>query len=304
VPIVLPPSPGPANGAPSFALSGNYAIVKFGNQSLPNGQGILSWINLNDRKSWFCQAPLIPYANRQFTLGQLVYRGRSTMLARDWNNWKFAIPFMYEEGTSFGGSGAVLGQALAPIMMAGPQYITFDNTTGLICEFSGCLNRKMMVPASPYLWSFELELQALSSFFTDLSTTSIGSQTLSSGSATTFNVTYPGSVWCEPTWTLTITAANAAAIQSFSLSNTMSGETLLINFPGNLAASLAWTITINSSTFQVSDQTGLLYDCSGSFPNLYPPAGQVNTMSATITPVSGTVTHASLAGLYTSRWVI
>lgn len=294
---------------PAFALSSGLAIVKFGNQPLPNGQGTMSYVNLNDRLSWFCQAlgssQGFDYDSHQLTLAQIVWRGRSAWLGEDWGPWRFQVPFKYDESPTWGGPGQPLGQALAQLALAGEQLLTFDNSTGLPCKFSKVANRKMDVSAFPPLWSFDIEFVAKATFFQDLSSTTVSPQTLASGSATTFNVTYAGSVWAEPVWTLTIPNTNAAPISSFSLSNTMSGETLTITFPGNLAASTAWTITIDSGQLTVLDQNGHSYDVAGNaFPLLYGPAGQVNPISATLTPASGTATNCTIGASYTNRWLL
>ncbi len=122
--------------------------------------------------------------------------------------------------------------------------------------------------------------------------------------ATAFSVTYSGSVWAEPVWTLTIPNTNTAPIASFQLANTMSGESLLATFPGNLAASTSWTITIDTANSLVADQSGKGYDVVGSFPLLYPPAGQANAMAATLNAASGTPVGVTIAGSVTNRWLL
>lgn len=122
--------------------------------------------------------------------------------------------------------------------------------------------------------------------------------------ATSFSVAYAGSVFAEPVWTFTVPNTNAAPIQAFSLANTMSGETVTILFPGNLTASTAWTITIDCGALSVTDAGGRSYDLGGSFPNLYPPAGQVNTFAATVTPASGVAVGCTIAGSVTNRWLL
>ena len=194
----------------------------------------------------------------------------------------------------------------APLLMAGEQYLTFDNATGLLAKVNKVGNRKMVVADSKPLWSFELEFLARSGFWQDLAATSIGATALTSGSATTFNVTYAGSVWSDIlTWTLTIPNTNAAPISSFALSNTMSGQTITITFPTALAASTAHTIVIDCQAWTVTrSQNGATYDFTGSFPLLYGPAGQVNAMSATLTPASGTATGCTISGSVTPRWIL
>jgi hypothetical protein len=292
---------------PTLALSGGLAIVKFGNQPLPNGQGTMSYVNLNDRQSWFCQALAdLGYDNRQITLGQLVYRGRSTYLADDWGPWKFSIPFKYDENATYGGTSTPLGAALGQLLLSGEQMLTFDNATGVLCKVAKVGGRKMNFEAYPPLWSFDLQFVAKAGWFQDLSpTTYLNALALNSGSVTNTNVTYSGSVWAEPVWTLTIPAGNAAPIASFRLQNTMSGDDLTVTFPGNLPASTAATVTIDSGAFSVVDGNGITYDISGkSFPLLYGPTGQVQQISATLTPASGTATGCTLTCVASNRWLL
>src|SRR5215472_569841 len=122
--------------------------------------------------------------------------------------------------------------------------------------------------------------------------------------ATQFNVTYAGSVFARPIWTFAV-PNNTVAIPSFTLANTMSGETLTATFPGNLPANTAATVTIDAGAMTVKDANGVSYDVSGAFPFLYPPAGQVNTMTALITPVgTGIPGGCTISGSVNPRWLI
>lgn len=125
------------------------------------------------------------------------------------------------------------------------------------------------------------------------------------GTANSFTIGYPGSVWTEPKWQLNIPNTNTVAITQLILKNTMSGETLTINFPGSgLAANTAWTITIDAAACTVTDQNGAQYDTTGGFPKLYGPAGQSNPITATLTCASGTTTGVTLDSLWSNRWEI
>ena len=158
----------------------------------------------------------------------------------------------------------------------------------------------------PFYWAFDLAFYCPEPYFrTIASTTYINALVLSSGTATTQSVTYAGSVWTEPVWTLSVSNTNAAAIQSLQIQNTMSGDSITAVFPGGLAASTAWTVTIDSSAMSVRDNLGNGYDVVGSaFPLLYGPAGQAQTISATLTPVSGTATGCTLSCVAFDRWLI
>ena len=291
---------------PAFTFTGGgRGVLKWGGQPLPNGQGTMAYLDLNDGKQWFFQPFDWDHSNRQLTLAQLVYLARSTYLADDFGPWKLPIPLFYYQGTDLGGAGSEIGVYKAQFLASGEQMMTTDNLTGLPCKV-GRVKSKLIQHFTPLIYQVDLELVAKAGWWQDLSATSIGATTLNSGSATTFNVAYAGSIFTDSLiWTLTIPNTNAAPISSFTLSNTMPtpNEMLSITFPTPLAASTAWAITIDSGNFTVADQSGRAYDFTGSFPRLYGPAGQVNAMSATLTPASGTATGCTIGGSYTARWM-
>lgn len=287
---------------PQPAITGVPPVAKFGSLPLPNGQGTMTQVNLNDLVNWFWQDYKGDDDYLQRSVGQLAWRGRGVVIARDKGSRVLTLPMRYLE-TGTGGFGA----AKAVLTEAGPQQLTFDNSTCIVAEVQAIKNEVFLKRYTPYQWSCELEFLCPDPSFKDVaSTTSPNAQALSSGSATTFNVTYAGSVWCEPVWTLTIPAGSTAPIASFTLSNTMSLETLTVPFPGNLAGSTAHTIVIDSAAMSITrSQNGATYDNTGNaFPCLYGPAGQVNAMSATLTPASGTATSCTLTGTFYPRWLI
>lgn len=287
---------------PQPVISGAPLTCKFGGLALPNGQGTMTQINLNDGTNWQWQQFLADDDYVQYSVGQLVWRARSTVIGRDRKARVLTLPMRYQEASS--SPSAALGVQTALLDQAGQQQLTFDNSTYILANYSGLKKRTMIKKFSPFYWSFDLDFLCPEPYFKDISSTTISNQALTSGSATTFNVTYAGSIFGEPVWTLTIPVGNTAPIQSFALSNTMSGETISVTFPGNLAGSTAWTITIDSGKLTVADQNGLQYDFTGSFPLLYPPAGQVNAFSATLTPASGTATSCTIGGSVVNRWLL
>jgi hypothetical protein len=286
---------------PQPAITGIPPILQYGGQAQPGGAGTLSYINLNDAVNWFWMG-WQGGADDDFPLhsvGRYLWRSKGVFLGQDAGSRKITFPMRYREVNN------VVGKALAPLQSSGKQYLTFDNLTAVEVKYNGDRQRKIVVPFAPYWWSFDLEFLAPTPWFSDLAaTTPVGSPwTLLSGSATTFNITYAGSIYCEPVWTLTI-PNSTVAIASFSLSNTTAGETLSITFPGNLPASTAATVTIDSGAMTVTDANGVAYDATGSFPLLYGPAGQVNAMSATLTPASGSATGCKIAASFNPRWMI
>ncbi len=290
---------------PQPVISGVPPIFRFGNAALPNGQGTMTNLNLNDGAKWQWQRFKGDDDYVQITVGQLAWRAASVVLGRDRKGRTLSEPMRFLEATSAPADS--IGAQLGLMEPAGLQQITFDGSTYIAAEFAGFKSRDMVgLKAAPYYWLGNLEFFCPIPYFNDLSATTYMSAVALNGAglATNTNVTYLGSISAKPVWTLTIPAGNAAPIQSFALSNTMSGETLTIPFPGLLAASTAWTITIDSGAFSVTDASGKGYDLAGSFPNLYGPAGQVQQISATLTPASGTATGCSLACVATNRWLI
>ena len=125
-----------------------------------------------------------------------------------------------------------------------------------------------------------------------------------SGGTATFYVTYAGSVWAEPVFTLIIPASNPNTVTQLVITNNMSFESLTVNFPGGLLGGRAYTITIDSSQWTVADQNGASYDYQGSFPMLYPPAGQVNPFTVQCVGTPGNPSGLSLQATYNSRWEV
>jgi hypothetical protein len=137
-----------------------------------------------------------------------------------------------------------------------------------------------------------------------LNTAGSGTLAPTSTPATQFSITYAGSVFAEPVFTLTVPSSNTGTITGATLINTMSTETLTVSFPGGLAVSTAYTITIDCGAFTVADAGGRAYDVAGSFPQLYPPVGQVNTMTVSATTSAGVASGLTLGCTYSNRWTI
>jgi hypothetical protein len=397
----------PIVGSPSSSASGPTIVngtALFGNASLPNGQGTLGWVNLNDFTNTFLLDFRTDDDNRQIQISQLLYRAKGAYTSDDFSQRVLTLPMRYQEDATHSA-----GRFLAQLSQAGEQQLTFDNATNIPVKYKGIRNRRLVRRFPPYLWEFDLEFVAKTPWFQDNASTSIssvaiintptvtptgtalaggaltaGTYTLSytyvtasgetaaspissgivlsagnlqitvnaveafpsyatarkwyfnPGSPTTgftvsvannnsftlntagnstaaptttpatqFSVTYPGSVFTEPIFTLNIGAGNPAAIASCALNNTMSGENLTVLFTSLavIPASTARTVTIDCGAWTVSDSGGS-YDVNGSFPMLYPPVNQANTYAIGITTVSGTSTGLTLTGSFTNRWQI
>lgn len=295
---------------PTFATpGGGLATATFGGLALPNGQGNMANLNLNDGKNWFLQG--VQPANTNHVLGkaQQVWLGQGSWLSEDWTTKAFTLPVWYYEGTAFGGVAVPLAAQKALLGQAGEQYLSFDSLTAVRCKLSSFGSPKLKHQVAPWFWETTLTFEAVTPWAVDFTaTTPAGSPWAltgnTSGAVTTFSIAYAGSVYARPVWTLTIPNTNTVPIQQFALANTMSAETLTVIFPGFLAASTAWTITIDCGAMTVADQSGRQYDMTGSFPALYGPAGQSNAWSATLTTASGTSTGVTLGASYSNRWEI
>lgn len=278
-------------------------VCTFGGAALPNGQGTMTSVNLMDGTNWVMLAigdsQTLDYGNFQFGMAQFAYRGRGAFISSDVGPLTLPVTFLYREVNN------PVGQALDALWSGGEQWLSFDGATQLLCRVGAVTNRAMLSTAPPLAWQFDISFIAKAGFFQDLTPTTLSPVALSSGTATTFNVTYAGGVWCDnAVWTLTIPNTNAAPIAGFVLANTTASQTLTVKLPAPLAASTAWTLTIDTGASTIKDQSGHHYDFTGSFPFLFPPSGQVNAMSATLTPASGTATGCTLGAVFTPRYLI
>ena len=286
---------------PQFGLatSPGRVIARFGNNALPNGQGTMAWYDLNDTVQWFMKDVQVADAH-QIAIAQYAWQGEGVDISDDFGSRIIKITSEYEEA---GGSQVPISGAKATLLMAGSQYLTFDNVTQIPAKCRTFGPPVMIRRTANFRYAVNLEF-ICKGWAADQSATTIAATALNSGSVTAISQTYAGSVFCRPVWTLTIPNSNAVAISSFVLANAMSGETLTLNFSGNLAASTAWTITIDSGAQTVVDQHGTAYDFSGAFPRLYGPAGQVQTINSTLTPASGTATGCTIGASFNARWTL
>jgi hypothetical protein len=291
-------------GQPTITVVGGRGVAKFGSGTLPNGQGAMTVIDLNDGTYTRVRGINVDGSARQLTLAQLLFRGRGVYLSDDSGPGIYAVPMVYlEDATHF------IGGLLAALESAGEQPLTFDNATTNLVQYRGITNRKPAIPKVPMGWEFDLELVAKSSYWNDLAATTMAPLTLVTDTGQGFNITYAGSIYAEPVWTLVIPAGNGVAINSFTLRNTMSLEFLTVNFQSVLAIPAATdrTITIDSAASTAIDNLGNQYDTVGTFPKLYPavtqpPTGQVNPFTAIVVPASGSSAGLTLACSHYPRW--
>jgi hypothetical protein len=290
-------------GQPVFAVSGGLTVAKFGNAALPNGQGTQGNINLNDGVNAKVQGFESQDDNRQIVTGPILFRARSVYLSDDWGPRTIVLPMQYtEDGSHF------LGSFLAQLSQAGEQQLTFDNATYILAKYAGITGRVAEKTSSFLTWAFTLNLIAKSPWFQDSgATTATPWNPITVDAGQSANITYAGSVFAEPVFTLHVPNTNAVVINSMQLKNTMSGEFLTVNFLSATAipASTTRDVVIDCAAMTATcTQTGESYDVSGSFPMLYPPVSTVNPFTVIITPASGSSSGLTLAYSVTPRWQI
>jgi hypothetical protein len=158
---------------PQPQITGTPPILQFGGLALPNGQGSLSNINLNDAASWYWMGWWgSASADADYPLhavGRSVWRSKGVFLGQDAGSRKISFPMRYREAT------APLGTALAKLTQAGLQNLTFDNLTAVPVKFSGFRNRQLWIKYPTYFWQGDLEFLAPSPYFADLSATTLAS---------------------------------------------------------------------------------------------------------------------------------
>ena len=272
---------------------------KFGNRAVPGSGVVRAWVDLNDRVSWNLQSIDVT-DSRTLQYARQLFAGSGVRLSGDFGPKDIKLALLYDEGP-----GVTIATAKAQLTLSGEQWLTLDGTTQTLVECSKFAASANIFRTSQ-LYDVNLDLIARNPWSEDMAASTVTAfavnGSVSPGSANVKAVTYNGALYGRPTWTLVIPSGNTAPISKFVLANTTSGEALTVTFPLPLAASTAWTITIDCLNWKVTDQTGLEYDMSGSFPVLYGPPGTVNSHTLTLTTASGTSTGVTLAASWLNRW--
>jgi hypothetical protein len=297
--------PAPVYSVPADTRYGVRQVVKFGGLAVPIVGGVQSYIDIMDGVSWFLdpkQNGVEIKIDRHLVSSPYLWRAKSALQSDDYYPVIVTIPLLYDES-----SGTNFQTARAPLFTAGTQNLTFDNATGLQCRLNAIRNLRMRITSAPYLWEGQFEFIGYEPFWKDFNTTTQAATPLTgstgAGTSNPFTITNAGNFWAEPVFTFFIPNTNAAPIAKLILTNTTSGEALTIAFGPNLTAGVAWTLTIDCGAMTVTDQNGVQYDFSGSFPLLYPPAGTVNSFTAVLVTGSGASSGVTLTPVWTNRWV-
>lgn len=267
---------------------GQRTVVKFGGLAIPVLGGTLAYMDLNAGGPWYALDVQMA-TGKKLPISALAWRGKGVFMGIDFQELVVTIPFRYDES-----GGNNLFADLTTMQMAGTQNLTFDNLTALQCRLLSAGPPKLVVTSSPFLWEGTLTFHAAIPWFLNLTASTLGSTTFGA-----IPITYTGTVWGEPVYTITVGATNAAPITTMTIANSVSGESVTMYFYPTLTATTAWTITVNTQTLKVTDNNGLEYDVTGAFPLLYPGA-QTLTFSATV--VSGSLSNTTVAGTWNNRY--
>jgi hypothetical protein len=287
---------------PVYGIASNRQICNFGGKAVPSTGIVLSTVDLNDFVSWFLQGPPVVTATRLSVAAQLTWLAKGVYLSDDFGAKKIAMSWRYYEK-----GGIPLSQSLALLTQSDQQYLTFDNVHQVLVR---CIDVGAPSPinqVNPYAYDWTATFEAPVPWMEDINPTTMAPLSIggSTGGVTTgFTIHYPGSVFCEPVFTIDIPNTNTATISEIKLQNTLTGEVLTINFGTPLAASTHWIITVDTANFKVSDQLGSEYDMVGAFSRLQnnSSTGTDNTFTIKVTTGSGALSGSTIAASYKSRW--
>lgn len=253
---------------------GHRQIIKFGGLPRADTGVVQPFIDLNDADSWFANLITIDGNHISNKSSQLNWRGKAVWTAQDFIGRKITVAANYDEGNAAGyfGAGTSYPAAKGVLTMAGEQYLTFDNLTGIRVRLNSFAQAKPLVPMPPYLWDAPLEFLSRNPFAEDLGGSTVITPPMAVGgsvSATSPNPTivYGGAAYGEPIVTIT---APSAVITGVQVQNT--------TYPNlNVTAAFtvaATTVTIDSTLFAIIADLGLSSELGlapvGTFPLLFP----------------------------------
>lgn len=164
MPIVTGNGPAPAFGFGAQIL-GSPTICTFGGLALPNGQGTMPTVSLNDTLTWFLLDVSIDHQNRAIGIQPQVARAKSVYVSDDFLNKTITLTLRYFE-TYFS-----LGQGLAQLSQAGEQRLSFDNVTYILAKYRGSRTPKLIRKFAPFIWEVQLEFICREPWFKDINAT-------------------------------------------------------------------------------------------------------------------------------------
>jgi hypothetical protein len=191
---------------PQPILSGNHRICKFGGLALPNGQGIMLPLDLNDLVSWYMQDEFLADLTQQLTLAQMAWMAQGVYLGADFGPVQLRLPMEYREAVR------PLGAAVAVLAAAGEQQLTFDNATYIPVRFQAISGRRSSTRMPSILrWTFDLVLTCKDPWFRDFATSNVASTALvNAPTAAPSGAVAAGGALATGTYTLSYTYVTAS----------------------------------------------------------------------------------------------
>lgn len=264
---------------PQPAITGTPPILQFGGLALPNGQGTLSNISLNDAVNWFWMGWWnSASADVDYPLhfiGRSVWRSKGVFLGQDAGSRKISFPMRYREITT------PLGTALAKLSQAGLQNLTFDNLTAIPVKFSAFRNRQLWIKYPTYWWQGDLEFLAPTSYFADLAATTLASTPIvyaptaaPSAAAAAGGALTAGTYTLEYTY---VTASGETAASPVSGNIVLSGGNLQITVTAvtplpSFATAVKWYFATGPTTGFTVQNNGAGFTLNTAGSGVIPPA--------------------------------
>lgn len=240
---------------------GQRQIIRFGGLPRPDTGVVQSFVDLNDADAWFAQSIQVDGRHISNKSSQLNWRGKAVWTAQDFIGRKILIPAMYDDGNS---GNISYPQAKGVLTMAGEQYLTFDNVTGIRVRLNSFSQAEPKTPNPPYLWDAPLEFLSRNPFAEDLGGAMTLTGTLNGSGQLFLPVTYTGAAYGEPL--VTITLPSGVTANFVEVANTTFGGDII----GSLGTvSTGGPLVVDSTLFAIS-LGSTAFPPGGTFPFLYP----------------------------------
>lgn len=293
---------------PTFALNAYgwdvRQYVNYGGLAVPVGLNLaatLPYIDLNDAISWFGQEDFEIDGSHDMTYAPQVFRNRDIFIGEDHRGRHILVPFVYEASVK------PLGAAVAPMVVAGKQLLTFDGATAYMCRLHEWENATKMErggvrTAGAIAWKGQLDFFAEDPFPRDIALTATSPVALANG-ANIFTFPYIGTWLAEPQWQINIPSGNLQTLSQVTLTNSTSGEQAIIQF--TMPGTGPHTIIIDTSAWKATLDGVEIDNIGNAFPSLFPApqaAAGNNTIGCTLT-AGGAITGWTFQVNYYNRWV-
>jgi hypothetical protein len=297
--------------APTFqtiadARWGHRQIIRFGGLPRADTGVVQPYIDLNDADSWWAEDIQIDGRHISNKATQLNWRGKGVWTAQDFVGRKITIPAKFDEGNSH---NMGYPEAKGVMTMAGEQYLTFDNLTGMRVRLNSFSLAKPVTPHAPYLWDAPLEFLSRNPFAEDLGGSVVaGPFAMGSvpgglgftGAYTAQDINYLGHAYGEPVVTISM-PGGGATISTVYVNNWTYNPTMYIAITNSFLQGGGHTIVFSSELFTtVIDFTQ--FAPTGTFPFLFPGINNIGIAVAANSDLGGAGLHATIT--YANKYEI